>query len=193
MHKTRESIDAQQAASKKIIRYRLGVSRVFPTTHQKKGEQTYFIEKIGLRVTFINGYVLDLSNGSFPGSSKIHTIRANYPLWAKRIRKVLLGEAVIELFYWTGSPYNSKRDGSKQKVFSVLDKNSGCGVQELLFHGASFDQPYFQDSTGQMMYPNLSLDLAKNDGLLLEDFKDWFKKYDLSESKAIIHFTSFRY
>lgn len=35
--------------------------------------------------------------------------------------------------------------------------------------------------------------LAKNDGLSLEDFKAWFKNYDLSEPLAIIQFTKFRY
>ena len=36
-------------------------------------------------------------------------------------------------------------------------------------------------------------ELAKNDGLSLEDFTAWFKGYDLSETMAIIHFTPFRY
>jgi hypothetical protein len=35
--------------------------------------------------------------------------------------------------------------------------------------------------------------LAKNDGLSLKNFKEWFKKYDISEPMAIIHFTKFRY
>ena len=35
--------------------------------------------------------------------------------------------------------------------------------------------------------------LAKNDGLSLEEFKEWFKGYDLSQPMAIIHFTRFRY
>ena len=36
-------------------------------------------------------------------------------------------------------------------------------------------------------------ELAKNDGLTLPDFKEWFYKYDLSTPMAIIHFTKFRY
>jgi hypothetical protein len=35
--------------------------------------------------------------------------------------------------------------------------------------------------------------LAKNDGLSLDDFKEWFKGYDLSKPLALIHFTKFRY
>ena len=37
------------------------------------------------------------------------------------------------------------------------------------------------------------VDLAINDGLTLEDFKEWFKPYDLTEVMAVIHFTNFRY
>jgi hypothetical protein len=36
-------------------------------------------------------------------------------------------------------------------------------------------------------------DIPQNDGLSPEDFKEWFKKYDLLEPMAIIHFTKFRY
>ena len=35
--------------------------------------------------------------------------------------------------------------------------------------------------------------IANNDGLSLDDWKEWFKGYDLSQSMAIIHFTKFRY
>lgn len=36
-------------------------------------------------------------------------------------------------------------------------------------------------------------DLAHNDGLSTDDFKEWFRGYDLSQPLAIIHFTKFRY
>lgn len=189
MHKTRESIDAQQAASKnKIKHYRLGISYHFPMTHPAKGAITCFDIKIE------NAIFSEPVNVRYPNTNmcetgkKLHTIRANYEFWQKRMIEVQAGRAVIELFYWRKRPYHSK-----QVVFATLDESSGCGVQKLLFHGASINEPYFQDSIGQLMYPNLSLDLAKNDGLTEEDFKDWFKGYDLTEPMAIIHFTSFRY
>jgi hypothetical protein len=47
--------------------YVLMISTVFPAYHKRKGEETRFVEKI-----------LNLI--------KIHTIRANYQLWAKRIK-----------------------------------------------------------------------------------------------------------
>jgi hypothetical protein len=166
----------------KIKRYRLGISRNFPTTHPRKGEPTQFEAKIQFA----------LHNNKF--WQKLHTIRANYPLWEKRMKEVKAGRAVIELFYWSGKPYNSP-----QVVFATLDKDSGCGVQQLSFDarqlcegkeiplGATVYQPFEYKFT-----PSL-IDLAKNDGLSLDDFKAWFKKYDLSQPMAIIHFTSFIY
>lgn len=187
----------------KIKRYRLGVSRNFPTTHPRKGEPTWFVENIiagqidkndnfqfNVSCEYDTGIVFDCRN------PKIHTIRSNYELWAKRMVEVQAGKAVIELFYWSGKPYHKDENGVGQVVFATLDKNSGCGVQELGFSVCGtgvnlIDNPFiFTD-----LFPkNISvLDLCKNDTLSLEDFKAWFKGYDLSQSMAIIQFTSFRY
>lgn len=35
--------------------------------------------------------------------------------------------------------------------------------------------------------------LANNDGLTLEDWNEWFRGYNLSNSLAVIQFTKFRY
>ena len=153
-------------------RYRLVVSRTFPDKHSRKGDETKFVEKI-------------------IGQIKIHTIRSNFDIWAKRIEKVQRGQAVIELYHWSGKPYQSN-----QIVFATLDKDSGCGVQALIF-----PERHISDANvcGDE-YPNptwykgvLSSELAKNDGLSLDDFKEWFKDYDLSKTMVIIHFTKFRY
>ena len=176
----------------KIKRYRLSVSRTFPKTHERSGGGTYFIQKIfaGQKMYGSCDCVLNsryCNDCEYAVNPKIHTIRANYELWAKRMKEVQEGRAVIELFHWSGSPYNSKRDGSKQVVFATLDKNSGCGVQELIFGCENIDFPFVGD------YEPTIRCLAKNDGLSLEDFKEWFKPYDLSKTMAIIHFTKFRY
>ena len=67
---------------------------------------------------------------------KMHTIRANedgtaFERWEKRFEKINAGEAVLELFHWSGSPYNSKHDGSKQVVFATLTKEDGIGIQKF--------------------------------------------------------------
>lgn len=175
-----------------IKRYRLGVSRTFPETHPRKWDETYFFEKIlaGMLVNK-NFYLQDVKNPFdrevfFTCIPKIHTIRSNYPLWKKRMKEVQAGNAVIELFYWSGKPYRSP-----QVVFATLDKDSGCGVQQLIWSedNSMNMRPRIFESCKVLSENELSL----NDGLLLNDFKDWFKSYNLSKPMAIIHFTSFRY
>ena len=151
----------------RLIRYRLCVSRYFPKGHEKEGLDTNFINSIN-------------------SLSKIHTIRANYPLWEKRIKKVQEGKAVIELYYWAGKPYRSGH-----VMFKTIDKSCECGVQELIW----------SEDNSMCMRPRLYNTceilneeiLAKNDGLELIDFKNWFKGYDFTKPMAIIHFTKFRY
>ena len=113
---------------------------------------------------------------------KIHTIRRNYPLWKKRIKEVQDGKAILSLRYWSGKPYNSK-----QVEFAKLDKESGVGIQNLR---------WMTTCTGLITDSNRLIsdtELCINDGLSLEDFREWFRKYDLSKPMAIIHFTNFRY
>jgi len=161
--------------------YVLTVSVKFPKTHKKSGQATYFTEQI------LGKFPYDLPDNS---PSKIHTIRANYPLWAKRISEIQNGKAILSIRYWSDKPYNSK-----QVEICQLDKNSGIGIQLLnlsdtMISGALKNH----DVALTSLNGGLSLStIAKNDGLSLEDFKEWFKGYDLSQSMAIIHFTSFRY
>lgn len=191
--------------AQKIKRYRLSVSRTFPTTHPRKGESTYFIPKIESALGILNGcnpseclpFILDCTGCYYmlPESEifpKLHTCRGNYERWAKIMAEVQAGKAVIDLFYWDGKPYGK---GVKQVVFATLDKNSGCGVQKLEFSASGLIgmikiDDDFPDDPNEVYCIN---ELAKNDGLLLEDFKAWFKGYDLSQPMAIVHFTPFRY
>lgn len=152
----------------KIIRYRLSISRYFPAYHPKKGDDTYFVEQI-------------------QRGAKIHTIRANVALWEKRMKKVKEGKAVIELYYWTGKPYHSP-----QQVFEILDKESGCGTQRVdLSCLIDLHLCLIVNENSARRVGELSICL--NDGLRLLYFEEWFKKYNLSEPLAIIHFTKFRY
>lgn len=153
----------------------LTVSEFFPKTHNKAGLPTGFVNSI------------------FSGG-KIHTIRSNYPLWEKRIKQVQEGKAILSLRYWSGKPYRSK-----QVEFLQLDKDSGVGVQNLVF---GYSSPFLISDinlpivlkSDEYSFVELEIDtIATNDGLSLEDFKEWLKKYDLSEPMAIIQLTKFRY
>jgi hypothetical protein len=180
----------------KIKRYRLGVSRYFPTAHKRKGQETFFPHKILKNSNIkVNSALSEKQDATMffrdfvtrNDVPKIHTIRGNYELWAKRIKQVQEGKAVIELFYWAGKPYHRDENGVGQIVFATLDKDSGIGIQKLEF-------------VKGLIYPiidgierSYDLEMPINDGLSNEDFKEWFKGYDLSKAMAIIHFTEFRY
>lgn len=140
------------------------LSERFPTTHPRKGQKTDF-ERL-----FLNG-------------NKIHTIRANFPLWEKRIKEIQEGRAVLSVRRWTGVPYRSP-----QRELQRLTAEDGVGVQRLSF---SHEIIGFEiDGRGY----RVSLDnLSKNDGLSLHDWEEWFKGTDLSKPLAVIHFTKFRY
>lgn len=183
--------------TEKIKRYRMAVSRTFPKTHPRAGDKTNFPDKI-LRV--LQDYLeykhgrhalIDVKgkysiDGWLDLKPKYHTIRANYPIWAKRMEEVQAGKAVIELFYWEDKPYLSK-----QIVFATIDKDSGCGVQKILIH-SDMNCASLKTSYADNLVVGID-DIAKNDGLYIEDFKAWFRGYDLSKPMAIIHFTKFRY
>jgi len=162
--------------------YVLTVSRTFPANHKRKGDKTYFEDKILKRYS-------DFDN--FLGWQKIHTIRANYPFWEKRIKKVQEGKAVLSIRYWSGKPYNSK-----QVEICQLDENSGIGIENLHAPNWHLEKNRINELCiwGENIGMHIQTEvLAKNDGLSIDDFEEWFKKYNLSEPMAIIHFTKFRY
>lgn len=156
--------------SKKVMKktYVLMLSQSFPTKHPRSGNPT------GFRKKFLSG-------------EKRHTIRPNFPLWAKRIHEVQQGEAVISVRQWEARPYFSR-----QITIGCLTAESGTGIQKLTFQldrdgCASFN---FFDIDGK--YPELK-ELAANDGLSVDDWKEWFRGYDFSQPMAVIQFGKFRY
>ncbi|WP_311354003.1 hypothetical protein [Alloprevotella tannerae] len=174
--------------------YVLMLSAAFPKTHINRSYPTYFKERFLLGQGYPDCAVpQDLSgeNSSNCNSCgracflvKLHTIRANYPLWEKRVKEIQAGNAVLSIRQWSGKQYRSK-----QVEIARLTAEDGVGIQKLCFPNRS---------TALVDYPErkLSVDfklLAKNDGLSLADWCDWFRYYDLSKPLAIIHFTNFRY
>lgn len=142
--------------------YIITVSRIFPKTHKRAGEKTQFTNKI------FNG-------------SKIHTIRSNYELWTKRINEVKEGKALISLRFWSGRPYNSK-----QIEFSKITSENNIDVQKIQIDGVW----RYKINDGLTRFG--IEEIANNDGLSVQDFKEWFKNYDYAPM-AIIHFTGKRY
>lgn len=167
--------------------YVLTVSRKFPGTHNRREDPTYFVEQI-------QNALAHYKDG-WPTSGfkmKLHTIRANYALWKKRFRKIDAGLACLSIRYWSGKPYRSK-----QVEFVRLTKEDGIGLQIVdlrddagVEHLASIRDGFKSDDRVVAVEKHT---IAKNDGLIFDDFKEWFKSYDLNKPMAIIHFTKFRY
>ena len=153
--------------------YVITLSKKFPATHKRHGEPTYFWERF--------------SSPSFT-RPKLHTIRANFDLWYKRFEKIAAGEACLSVREWTGAPYRSK-----QREIARLTKDDGIGLQKLQLEVADKSFGIYHARIDDGCGSASIIELATNDGLSLEDWKKWFKKYDLSKPLAIIHFTSFRY
>lgn len=118
---------------------------------------------------------------SFMSGQKIHTVRTNLALWEKRISEIQSGQAVLSIREWMGRPY-----GSPQKELARLTAADGVGIQALklkdLMSSTVFDGEKVELS-----------DLAAHDGLSFSDWYNWFRKVDLRQPMAIIHFTKFRY
>lgn len=168
-----------------MITYYLTLSQVFPSTHARAGEPT------GFEAAFRAGQVFNRGSECLYRHPKLHTIRANYDFWAKRFEKIAAGEACLSIRQWTGKPYRSK-----QVELARLTREDGIGIQELHIVKEKLNsRPIWLGYVdGNLQEGNLFFPLlAGNDGLLLDDWKEWFKGYNFSKPLAIIHFTKFRY
>lgn len=148
--------------NKKLKTYVLTLSRVFPKSHKRSGEPTNF--------------------GDAFSRTKLHTIRANYPLWHARFQEIARGAACLSVRQWSGKPYQSK-----QVEIARLTAEDGIGLQRLDFYG-SLDSFTVNSDLRAVVAA-----LAANDGLTLEDWIEWFKDYDITQPMAVIQFTKFRY
>lgn len=172
--------------------YVITLSKVFPTTHHKAGKPTGFAENLAFKTHL----ELDKTIGGYRNvqGSKRHTIRANYPLWAKRFEQIERGEACLSIRQWTGEPYRSK-----QVEIARLTNQDGVGIQQvninLDYYDAHKSVDWFIPNPKKRneFYWFNGTAIAYNDGLLIQDWVNWFKDYDLSKPLAIIHFTKFRY
>nr|DAD63622.1 MAG TPA: hypothetical protein [Caudoviricetes sp.] len=163
----------------KMKTYVITLSRHFLANHKRAGEETHFKEK------FLLGQ--GLTDYDTPSMAKIHTIRANYPLWEKRIKEVQEGRAILSIRQWTGKPYRSK-----QVEIARLTAEDGVGIQKLCFDKDKDGVPSLRYFNINGKYIDREM-LANNDGLSKEDWQEWFRGYDLSKPMAVIHFTKFRY
>lgn len=153
---------------KKII---ITLSRVFPITHSRRGEPTGFKEK--------------LAQGK-----KIHTIRENYDLWKLNSEKIERGNFYLSVRQWSAKPYNSPQVEIK-RIFEPI------GIQRIELKYHADNDTITAKIDGREWLDADCYEIAKNDGLSIPDFKEWFFGREPKEDKVfrgvIIHFTDFRY
>ena len=90
------------------------------------------------------------------------------------------GKAELVLKEWSGLPYRSP-----QNTLLIYDSNDEIGVSKLTF----------EEGEGLVVNDEVVVSsevLAKNDGLTLQEFEDWFKVFP-TEPMAVLHLTGFRY
>lgn len=171
--------------------YVLMLSKEFPKEHPKAGEQTGFKEKLELALK-AQQQLEDCPPAS--GMMKVHTIRTNLERWSRIMQKVQEGKAVISVRQWNGRPYEK---GNVQVELFRLGKDYGIGMQAL----SVMEYTDSEDGVERAVYcidgkpmPMLTMkQIAENDGLAVEDWKEWFTGMSFVESLPIIHFTKFRY
>jgi hypothetical protein len=99
---------------------------------------------------------------------KIHTIRQNYDRWKQRAHKINAGQAILSIRIWDGRPYHS----TMTEVFK-------CRKITV--------EPMQTDTSKTFIEA-----IARNDGLTVEDFHEWFKRSPKT-LQAIIYFKELVY
>lgn len=146
----------------------LPLCKTFPATHKRAGEKTDF-------------------EGKIERKGKIHTIRHDAKgVWEKRFVKIKAGLMYLSMKEWTGRPYNSEQRDLCQRT-----REDGIGLQKIQMEYSEETNCIMAKVDGKGVDPAI---VAKNDGLSLEDFIEWFfHGKSGSFSGKIIHFTKFRY
>lgn len=153
-------------------------SRTFPKGHPRQGQSTFFVEKVlhGLRDININighykkkvplNFLQSLTLHTPPPEKKFTTIRAG-----KRFKT---GEKFSPRV-WSNKPYNSKQITFFDDILIVKTWDFKIEVDEdylcVLIDGHAFYEKNKRFET----QPEALETMAANDGLALQDFKDWFK------------------
>lgn len=163
-------------------------SRNFPVNHPRKGQPTFFVDKLwesikpsvevmALYYSKANGvqYIHDpKGKGKYPPTPfepKHHTIRAG--------NRWKVGDKFSPRV-WSGKPYASKQiiiapDIELKKVWDVHIEFIGSNIHVMIPKDSRTDE-YFLISAG---------DVAKNDGLDVHDFIEWFKIHPKKKKKFI--------
>lgn len=143
----------------------LTLSKQYQKGHPKEGQPTEFVEKLKAGV-------------------KLHTIRQNYELWAKRAEQINAGKMELSIRVWSGKPYRSQ-----QVEVARLTK---LGVQRVCITRMDADHKPSVMVDGKFLDQGAAK-LSKNDGLDYWDWFNWFLKSTIQFEGVILQFTDMRY
>ena len=158
-------------------------SRFFPAYHPKVGQETFFVEKfwqslyvLGQLDNCWGGGLLEKELENFSNPShfirpKNHTIRVG--------NRWKVGDKFSPRV-WSGKPYASKQiiiapDIEIKKIWDVHIEFIGSNIHVMIPKESKTNE-YFLISAG---------DVAKNDGLNVHDFIEWFKIHPKKKEKFI--------
>lgn len=149
-------------------------SKTFPNGHAKEGQPTFFVEKIfaGLADTQDNWEMpnkfteYDWYAYYNCANAKFHTIRSGH--------RFKVGDKFSPRI-WSGKPYQSKQlvFSSDIEIKKVWDFKINVDDDYVLI--TIDDWPLFEENMTFQTHFDALEELAKNDGLTVDDFKSWFK------------------
>jgi len=166
------------------------LSRNFMVGHAKAGQPTWFKEQL---MNLLHNY--EYHNVNMPDGSdllitgkKLHTMRGNYNYWAEKAAKINAGEMELSIRQWSGKPFDSVQKTIATLQHLNIQRYEGYWYKEQREKG---ELPTFLID-GKLL-EDVTL-LAKNDGLSMEDWLEWFFKKTEKVEGVILHFTQeFRY
>lgn len=162
------------------------LSQAFLMGHSKVGKPNYFVEQLSNALHEHSEYGVQLLDNEsvVVRGKKLHTIRENYEYWKEKADKINAGEMELSIRVWSGKPYRSTQ--------VEVARLSHVGVQLVEMSYSTEDaQPIVY--VDNVLKPNVAAEMAKNDGLQLENWIEWFFKKTNTFRGVILHFTDFKY
>lgn len=158
-----------------------------PTTIIYKTTTVNFIFHHQDTQTMILTYSLDRFVDAIQSGTKIHTLREDpHRRW----------KPGMKIQHWRGNPRNTRgkvkpyhfADGECKGIQDITIYRNGTGIPTVYVF------PKRGELSGRMLSDAQVEQMAKNDRLSVDEFREWFVPESLPECRVrIIHFTSFRY
>lgn len=178
------------------MNYRKPLSRFFPSHHPRKGQPTYFVEKVwsanviperidlaqilkwnqkqidNPKSKLTAGVVQIFWDNAITSSvyePKGHTIREGH--------NVKVGDTV-EFYIWSGKPYNSPQ-------IVVTPRIPVLKTWDIILEAGAENYHRLDNITINDDFTDneILLEIAKNDGLSFEDFEQWFQPANMNHEE----------